>query len=98
MSRMDSVVRGTGTPRDEVNKRDAFYSGTKKAVMPKKKVFVARNLKDCLPSLPLKTRKAKKKIKVFLNKIYVLPSNIITLLSYSTSELISGHQASKMDL
>jgi len=27
-----------------------------KEVMPKKKVFAARNLKDCLPSLPLKTR------------------------------------------
>jgi len=33
--------------------------------MPKKKVIAARNLKDCLPSLPFNTRKAKKKIKVF---------------------------------
>jgi len=36
--------------------------------MPKKKVFASRNLKDCLPSLPLKSRKAKKKIKVFLSR------------------------------
>jgi hypothetical protein len=41
--------------------KDSFYK-----VMPKKKVFAARNLKDCLPNLPLKTGKAKKKIKVFL--------------------------------
>jgi hypothetical protein len=33
--------------------------------MPKKKVFAGRNLKDCLPNLPLKKGKAKKKIKVF---------------------------------
>jgi hypothetical protein len=31
----------------------------------KKKVVAARNLKDCLPNLPLETGKAKKKIKVF---------------------------------
>jgi hypothetical protein len=37
-------------------------------VMPKKKVFAARNLKDCLPNLPLKTGKAKKKIKSFLSE------------------------------
>ena len=43
-----------------------FHSGTKKAVMPKKKVFVVRNLKGCLPNLPLRTGKAKKKIQVFL--------------------------------
>ena len=36
--------------------------------MPKKKVFAARNLKDCLPSLPLETGKAKKKITVFLSR------------------------------
>ena len=39
-----------------------------KTVMPKKEVIAARNLQDCLPSLPLKTRKAKKKIKVFLSR------------------------------
>jgi len=33
--------------------------------MPKKKVFVARNLKDYLPNLPLKREKAKKKSKSF---------------------------------
>jgi hypothetical protein len=37
----------------------------KKAIMSKKKVFAARNLKDCLPSLPLKRRKAKKTSKIF---------------------------------
>jgi hypothetical protein len=36
--------------------------------MPKKKVFAARNLKDCLPNLQLKKGKAKKKIKVFLSR------------------------------
>jgi len=36
--------------------------------MPKKKLFAERNLKDCLPSLPLKSRKAKKKIKNFLTR------------------------------
>jgi hypothetical protein len=29
--------------------------------MPKKEVIAARDLKDCLPNLPLKRRKAKKK-------------------------------------
>jgi hypothetical protein len=33
--------------------------------MPKKKYIAARDLKDCLPNLPLKTGKGKKKIKVF---------------------------------
>jgi hypothetical protein len=41
--------------------------------MPKKKVFAARNLQDCLPNLPLKTGKAKKKIKVFNRDNFVLP-------------------------
>jgi hypothetical protein len=31
----------------------------------KKKVFAPRNLKDCLPSLPLKRRKKKRKSKFF---------------------------------
>ena len=31
-----------------------------------KEIYCVRNLKDCLPSLPLKRRKSKKKIKVFL--------------------------------
>jgi hypothetical protein len=38
----------------------------KKAVMSKKKVIAARNLKKIGPSLPLKTRKAKKKIRVLM--------------------------------
>jgi hypothetical protein len=50
-----------------------FHSGTKMPVMSKKKVFVARNLKDCLPNLPLGTGKAKKKIKVFYCDYFVLP-------------------------
>ena len=32
----------------------------------KEKVFAARNLEDCLPSLPLKTRKQKKENQFFL--------------------------------
>jgi hypothetical protein len=36
--------------------------------MPKKKVIAARDLKDCLPNLPLKKGKAKKKIKIFLSR------------------------------
>ena len=42
-----------------------FWFWYKKAV--KEKVFPARNLKDYLPNLPLKTGKGKKKIKVFLS-------------------------------
>ena len=45
-----------------------FWFWYKMIVMTKKKVIAARNLKDCLPSLPLKTRKAKKKIKVSLSR------------------------------
>jgi len=40
--------------------------------MQKKKLIDTRNLKDCLPSLPLKTRKQKKKIKVFNRYNFVL--------------------------
>jgi len=36
--------------------------------MPKKKVFAARSLKDCLPSLPLKTGKQKKENQSFLSR------------------------------
>jgi len=39
----------------------------------KKKLIAARDLKGCLPSLPLKTRKEKKKIKVFSRDNFVLP-------------------------
>jgi hypothetical protein len=45
-----------------------FVLVQKKTVMPKKKVFAVRNLKNCLPNLPLETGRAKKKIKVFLSK------------------------------
>jgi len=41
--------------------------------MPKKTVFAARNLEDCLPNLPLKTGKPKKKINVFYRDNFVLP-------------------------
>jgi len=44
-----------------LRKRAPWY---KQTVIPKKKVIAARNLKDCLPSLPLKTRKQKTKITV----------------------------------
>jgi hypothetical protein len=36
--------------------------------MSKKKVVDARDLEDCLPNLPFKRGKAKKKIKVFLSR------------------------------
>ena len=62
------VSRGPNGPRD-------FHSGTKKPVMPKKKVFVARNLKDCLPNLPLRPGKAKKKIKFFLSRQFCASLN-----------------------
>jgi hypothetical protein len=39
-----------------------------KTEMPKKKVFAARNLKDCLPNLPLETGKAKKDNNFFLSR------------------------------
>jgi len=45
-----------------------FLFWYKKTVMPKKKFIAARNLKDCLPNLPLKTRKAKEKIKVLFSR------------------------------
>ena len=38
----------------------AFWFWYKKIVMPKKKLFVPRNLKDCLPNLPLKRGKQKR--------------------------------------
>ena len=41
--------------------------------MSKKKVIAARDLKDCLPNLPLKTRKSKKKIKGFIATILCFP-------------------------
>jgi hypothetical protein len=44
--------------------------------MQKKKVFAARNLKDCLPNLPLETGKAKKKIKVFLSRQFYASLNL----------------------
>ena len=45
---------------------DTRLESYKKTAMPKKKVFAARTLQDCLPNLPLETGKAKKKIKDFL--------------------------------
>ena len=45
--------------------------------MPKKKVFAARNLKDCLPNLPLKTGKAKQKIKVVLSRQFYASLTIL---------------------
>jgi hypothetical protein len=47
--------------------RQEFGSG-KKDSNAKKESFAARNLKDCSPNLPLKTGKAKKKIKVFVSR------------------------------
>jgi hypothetical protein len=39
-----------------------FLFWYKKTVMPKQKVFAARNLRDYLPNLPLEPGKAQKKI------------------------------------
>jgi hypothetical protein len=61
-----------------MNQREAqteFWFWYKETVMPKKKVFAARNLKDCLPNLPLETGKAKKKIKVFLSRQFCASLN-----------------------
>jgi hypothetical protein len=42
--------------------------GYKKIRIPKKKVIDVRNLKDCLPNTPLKTRKSKKKNQSVLSR------------------------------
>jgi hypothetical protein len=47
----------------------------KKPVIPKKKVFDTRTLKDYLPNLPLERGKAKKKIKVFLSRQFCASLN-----------------------
>jgi hypothetical protein len=62
-----------------------FCSGKKK-VMSKKKVFAARNLKDCIPNLPLKRGKAEKKIKVFLSRQFCASLKYANILKgmYST--------------
>ncbi len=58
--------------RQPLGRRD-LCPGTKKTAMPKKKVIVARNLKECSPSLPLKTRTAKKRKSIFYRDTFVLP-------------------------
>jgi hypothetical protein len=45
-----------------------FLFWYKKTAIPKMKVFAARNLKDFLPNLPVKSGKARKKFKVFLSR------------------------------
>ena len=45
----------------------------KKTVMPKKKYIVPRNLKNCLPNLPLETGRAKKKIRFLIGTILYFP-------------------------
>jgi hypothetical protein len=55
--------------------------------MPKKKVFATRNLKDCLPSLPLKRRKVKKKIKDFESRQFYASLNIARLLQKEKTEI-----------
>jgi len=59
----------------------------KAVVMPKKKVFAARNLKDCLPILPLKRRKVKKKIKDFESRQFYASLNIARLLQKEKAEI-----------
>ena len=62
-------------PRHHDDGGTIFDDGGTKPVMPKKKKFVARNLKDFLPNLPLRTGKAKKKIKVFLSRQFCVSLN-----------------------
>ena len=67
-----------------------FLFWYKKTVIPKKKVINARNLKDCLPNLLLKTRKAKKrKSKFFHPDNFVIPW-VITYRNLSTILLFFG--------
>jgi hypothetical protein len=56
--------------------------------MPKKKVFVARNLKRLLPNLPLRPAKAKKKIKVFLSRQFCASLTHPTAEHESTNQKI----------
>ena len=50
-----------------------FHSGTKKTVIPKKKVFVGRDLKDDYQVYHSKQESKKKKIKVFYRDNFMLP-------------------------
>jgi hypothetical protein len=45
-----------------------YKKASNASAMPKKKVFVARNLDDCLLNLQLRTGKSKKKIKIILSQ------------------------------
>jgi hypothetical protein len=46
-----------------------FHSGTKKTVIPKKKVFAARNLKDCTKFTTQNKKAKKRKSKFFISSI-----------------------------
>jgi hypothetical protein len=50
-----------------------FHSGTKKTVMPKKKVFAVRNLKDCTKFTPQNKKEKKRKSKFFISSILCFP-------------------------
>ncbi len=50
-----------------------FHSGTKKPVMPKKKVFVAWNLKDCYQIYHSDQEKQKRKLKFFNRDNFAFP-------------------------
>jgi hypothetical protein len=50
-----------------------FHSGTKKPVMPKKKVFVARNLKDSYQIYHSDHQKQKRKSKFLYRDNFVIP-------------------------
>ena len=52
--------------------------------MAKKKDFVARNHKDCLPNLPLRPGKTKKKMKVFLSRQFYASLTYSILVKYWT--------------
>jgi hypothetical protein len=55
--------------------RSGFLFRYKKAVMPKKKVFAARNHKDCLPSLHSKEEKQKRKSFFFIARQFYASRN-----------------------
>jgi hypothetical protein len=54
---------------------DRNFVLVQKDSIAKKKVIAARNLKDCLPNLPLTTGKEKKKSKFFLSRQFCASLN-----------------------
>ncbi len=61
----------------------------KKKTIPKKKYIVTRDLKDCLPNLPFRRGKTKKKIKVFFFDNFVFPWFLIIKLGNNGSVFVT---------